>query len=504
VTALQCLDCQQPEVNLGRHEKAWNMADLTPEEIPQARVIAYAKALARGNGQEPPPYDPEAAIGDFWEAAGEVIAQRPVEPCGGFTGSTGASLCTPFAVHSVHFSFPGSPAILLKDPVTDDYLGDSPEWCTAPMRDVPVAYVRATRPPLRVVFRGTPAYDGVYSVGAGGTPVQVEERRVVLTFDPMTGLSPPVDFVMRSRLPDQVGVHSANLDWYMRNPADSPLSVLLPSTSHRICTTWRSLQVRPADRLENWVYKQLAEWTCEWAAGMDNEKAICDAIVTNLHRSGLRYGVNEWYVREMLLGGGGWCGGWYQFFQQLAHCQGVFVHRRCFLVDWRAQPSGEVFWCALVVRSGGLNQPRPTHPASTFHDNDTIYPITTPVSLSIRHEERYRFWGRPGTYEDGHCINFLEYKGTLYLYDACFCIGPVEIAALLPPDNYSVLGGADLSSFKAAYLDRAVAYMLGTLYNGSTLHRSDHVLLTNGITVRTDLIPTVVGGDAGLTFYWGS
>lgn len=415
-----------------------------------------------------------------------------------------ASLRGPIAVHSIHFCFPGSPAIPLKDPVTDDFLGASPEWCAAPARDEPAAYVRATRAPVRVVFRGDPACDGVYSMGAGGSPVQVEERRVTLAFDPTTGLSPPVDLVMHHRLPDRVGVHRASLDWYVRSPADSPLCILLSPTTHTICTTWRPMQARPADRLDVWVYKQLAEWTCEWAAGLDDEKAICDAISANLPRSGLRYGVDEWYVREMLLGGGGWCGGWYQLFQQLAHCQGVFVHRRCFLVDWRVQPSGEVLWCALVVREGGLNQPRPTHPASTFHDNDTDYPITAPVALSTRHEERYRFWGRPGDYQDGHCINFLEYRGDLYLYDASFCVGPVRIDAPLPPDDYSILGGTQIASFKAAYLDRAVAYMLGTLYNGSVLHRSDHVLQTNGMTVRTDLIPTLVRGDAGLTFYWGA
>lgn len=52
------------------------MADLIPEEIPLAQQIAYQKSLARGNGQTPPPYNPEATVGDFWQAAGEVIALR--------------------------------------------------------------------------------------------------------------------------------------------------------------------------------------------------------------------------------------------------------------------------------------------------------------------------------------------------------------------------------------------------------------------------------------------
>ena len=63
--------------------------------------------------------------------------------------------------------------------------------------------------------------------------------------------------------------------------------------------------------------------------------------------SGLRYGVSERRVRQMLIRGGGMCGGWYLMFQQMAHIHGVFVHRRCFLVHWRTLPNGEESWCAL-------------------------------------------------------------------------------------------------------------------------------------------------------------
>jgi hypothetical protein len=197
------------------------------------------------------------------------------------------------------------------------------------------------------------------------------------------------------------------------------------------------------------------------------------------------------------------CGGWYQLFQQMAHCQGVFVHRRCFLVDWRRAANGEEQWCALVIRAGGLNQVHPTQGVSEFHDNDTAFPIAAPVPLTTNVEQRYRFWGRPGYRRDGHCINFLVYKGGLYLYDACFGAGPFKIDAPLPSDDYSVLGGAELSSFKAQYLDTAVDYMLGSLYNGGVLHRSHKPSGTNGMTVKTALIPEVVGGQQGLTFFWG-
>jgi hypothetical protein len=252
------------------------------------------------------------------------------------------------------------------------------------------------------------------------------------------------------------------------------------------------------------------EWTCQWCAGQDDEKDICDAIIKNVGASGLRYGMplRVRGVRNLLLNGGGMCGEWYQVFQQMAHCQGVFVHRRRFLVDWRRLPSGEEHWCAIVIRSGGLNQAQPTHPASEFHDNDTGFPITEPITLVSRVEPRYRFWGLPNRWYDGHCVNFLEHQGRLYLYDASFGAGPFEIDGPLPPTDPNIVqGGADLSSFKARYLDSAVDYMLGSLYNGPVFLRTIHPLLVgggvNGMTVRTRDIPEAVHGAHGVTFGWG-
>ncbi|MCI0464978.1 MAG: hypothetical protein L0Z62_49280 [Gemmataceae bacterium] len=410
----------------------------------------------------------------------------------------------PFEIHSIHFDFPGGQAIRLREPVSDNFVGATPEWVGAPPRNELAAYVRATQPHVQVVFRGTPAADGPHVVGADGTLSQVEEERVTLTFNPGSGLSAPVAFRLQTPLPDRIGLHPAKFDWYVRDPADPTICLPAGTSSHGVCTTWRALAPNPAQRLHNWVYRPLMEWTCAWASGQDDEQAICDAIIRNLGASGLRYGIRGYDVRRMLLLGGGMCSGWYQMFQQMAHCQGVFVHRRCFLVDWRRLPNSEEQWCALVIRAGGLNQPLPTPPPSEFQDNDKAFPIVTPVALTTRIERRYRFWGGvPGYRPDGHCINFLEYKGKLYLYDASFGAGPFEIDAPLPPDDLSILGGALLASFKARYLDAAVDYMLGTLYNGGVLHRSDRTSRTNGMTVRTALIPEVVRGDPGLTFYWG-
>ncbi len=262
----------------------------------------------------------------------------------------------------------------------------------------------------------------------------------------------------------------------------------------------------PAQRLLPWAYAVLVKWTCQWAAGCDDEKAICDAIIQNLASSGLQYGIGEHQVREMLIRGGGMCGGWYMMFQQMAHIQGVFVHRRRFLVHWRTLPNGEEWWCALVIRAGGLNQSVPTHNASQYRDHDGPLSDVGIATLAVRAERRYRFWGMRGAWYDGHCINFLEHAGRLYLYDACFGAGPFEIDGPLPPDDNSVWGGRQLASFKAQYLDCAVDYMLGSMYNNGHLWRAyrgtNSTPESIGVTVKTSQIPETDGVIDGLTFGW--
>jgi hypothetical protein len=55
------------------------MSELTPQEHALAQKLAYAKSLTRGGGKIPLPFDAEASVGDFWQAAGEAIAQRGVQ-----------------------------------------------------------------------------------------------------------------------------------------------------------------------------------------------------------------------------------------------------------------------------------------------------------------------------------------------------------------------------------------------------------------------------------------
>jgi hypothetical protein len=418
----------------------------------------------------------------------------------------------PFQVYSVHFDFPGGQAIKLVDPAINQpnpnqpiTLGATPEWVVGG-RDELSAYVRRTRPSLQVVFRATPAANGTHTVGANGTLLQVAEQSVTLAFDPAHSLSAPVDFQAANDLPDQIGLHAAKLDWYVRlQPAPSPCHPAGTST-HRIATTWRPFVTPPAGEtgLPGWVYSPLMGWTCQWAAGLNDELAICNAIIRNLGSSGLQYGVRATDVREMLLNRGAMCGVWYQAFQQMAHCQGVFVYRRRFLVDRRPMPHNEEHWCAIVICAGGLGRAVPNDQPMLFNDNHTGFPVPVGgVSIVTVNERRWRFWCVPGFIYDGHCINFLVHNGGLYLYDACFRAAPIQVNAPLPANNTNVVqGGADLAPFKAAYFDGAINYMLGSIRNGANFLQTIFPNV-NGMTVRTVDIPEVVNGNPGLTFRWG-
>jgi hypothetical protein len=168
-------------------------------------------------------------------------------------------------------------------------------------------------------------------------------------------------------------------------------------------------------------------------------------------------------------------------------------------------PHNEEHWCAIVIRRGGLRCAAPNVPAMAFRDNHSGFPVP-PGGVPIVHanEQRWRFWCVPGFIYDGHCINFLVYNGRLYLYDACFGLGPIQVNAPLPVNNTNVAqGGADLAPFRVAYLDSAIDYMLGSIRNGADFLQTIFPNV-NGMTVRTADIPEVVNGNPGLTFRWGN
>jgi hypothetical protein len=404
-------------------------------------------------------------------------------------------------VHSVCFRYPGSNAIELRDPFTDRPV-PAPEWIDGQLTS-PVAYVAGTRPVVRVVL-GTDitAFQQVkLKIGVRASNGYISIQNVQTSFS--DGRSGFIEFPLFP-LPQNISILAVILDWFVIQNQEIPIG----RTFHRFFTTWRAMQPRPEEDLGAWAYAPIVEWTCLWCQNANDEKRICDAIISNLPRSGLRYGVPGWEVRDILVNGGGMCGGFYKVFQHMAHCQGVFVSRRAFLVDWRTFAGGaqeRVQWSALVCRKGGLNEVSPAEQASEFHDDNAIFPQTNPAFTAHSVvERRYRFWGAPGVARDGHCINFLEYRSALYLYDPSFATGPFQIDMPLPPNDLSILGGAALANFKSVYLDRAFDYMLGSLAAGITFYETNSAAdpPTNGLTVKCAIIPQEMGKVDQITFYW--
>jgi hypothetical protein len=430
--------------------------------------------------------------------------------------------------YSVLFRFEGSEAIELRDYRDDLPVGteNRPEWLKN-TRNFPAAYVKGTTVKVKVVFFKQDSSGGKYKMGAHGNLLDIREQEVLLEFSENSGsrggISEPVEFEFDGPLPDRIGVHDIKLNWYFsphHGDGFSEKRFAMGETRHTLCTTWKRPQV-VEDELDGRVYTVIMEWTSQWAAGKSNEKEICDAIIGNLYSTGLQYGVGGWEVRGMLLGGGGWCGGWASLFQAMANSQGVYVHYYFFGLEWRTNFLGRenhTAWCALVNTDGGVNQASPTDPPAEYYDNTTQFPIPgkEEVPIETTAETRYRFFSQPGSCWDGHCINFLEYENKLYLYDPSFGTGPFRLDMKLPESNpVKAVGGEELASFKANYLDKAFKYLLGSSYNGKTIHETvayDHqgqslLVPRNGMTVETKLIPDVIEGEngekiPGITLYW--
>ncbi len=420
----------------------------------------------------------------------------------------------PVSLHSIAFAYDGAPdAILLRDHVTGQLVSVTPEWSAADGDRALAAYVRGAQPRIQVVL-SRPQNPGslgdwaprdatrkctVYATGAGGPGI--EQERIRLRFDE-NGLSAPIELRLSRRLPDRTGRLHLRWRWRVRFASQE---FTLGTSSHEICLTARRildpatwLGRRKARRIgrdaagARWTYSSIMEWTCQWAAGLDDDKAIVDAIMRNLPTSGLKYAVLVNDIRDMLVQGGGYCGLWARMFQAMAASMGVQIERRGILVDWRvgSNPRREL-WRALVVRSGGINRAEPTWPVQRFRDAGvTLKARTAIVTIA---ERRYVFQGKPYGHKDGHVFNVLAYRGSRYLYDPSFLLGPIQLDRPLPRrDVHRRKDVANLGNFHRAYLSKAVDHMLGTLPWGSHRH-----------TTKALTIPTALLNSPGtLTFFW--
>ena len=437
----------------------------------------------------------------------------------------------PVSLYSIAFAFDGAgDAILLRDERDDLLVGGTPEWTAAAGSRALAAYARGAKPAIHVVLarprnsaspgdREADALEGgctVWATGAGGPGI--EPLTIPLQAD-AEGFTPPLAFRLE-RLPDASGVLDVSWSWRARVGSEE---FAIGTSKHKICLTagrprdpaaWLGLRHPERVGLDAkglpWTYSRIVEWTCEWAAGLEDDKAIVDAILWHLPRSGLKYAVHLEHnsVREMLFWGGGFCGAWARMFQAMAASQGVFVERRSFWVDWRLHRALErECWCALVIGEGGVNRTEPNWDSNTWHDGDWPFDGKTVRDFTAK---RYVFWGSPNKLVDGHTINVLSRSdGSHYLYDPSFVLGPILLDRPLPAsDPKKRVDVADLGTFGTHYLGSYEAYLLGVLPRAS--HASAGPVAKGPAHPRGDPLADGVTIPAGrlaphrdaLTFFW--
>lgn len=447
----------------------------------------------------------------------------------------------PIRVWSIHFQFPGADsAIPLKDADTGTFVGETPEWTAFPEgggagRNVPAAYPGGVTPVIRVVFqlagaaalavgrRATDHASRTFTVRAdevdGG--IGVPAQRHEIGFDAQ-GFSAPLEFRLGAPLPLGIGRQRLTWHWIVEGELEGPATPTIGLTDHDLYTVWRPplepSRWEPVDDGDPtvWAWRRIVEWTCDWAAGADGEKAVCDALIAQAHKSGLKYGISAHLPKAMFAKGGGMCSGYYRLFQAMAGCHGIEVLRRSFLVNW---PKGteETRWCALVVTHPGMNRDRPAFDLTLFHDVDRLPSGADPVQPTRRIERRYRFWGDPvQKTHDGHCINYLVCAEGTFLYDSCFLDHAIQVDVVPEPNLESPTPLDALGNFKEAYLDKGVAFMLGSIRNGDRVFRTvlggmyegkrrwrndgmgEQLDLLNGLTVPTSQL-----AHDQIDFFWG-
>ncbi|MCP3140873.1 hypothetical protein [Pyxidicoccus xibeiensis] len=401
------------------------------------------------------------------------------------------------SVYSLHFDRAGSErgAIPLWDPVTDARLGTQPEWIRG-HRSEPVAYVRGAVPSVEVTLLANhfvpEAFElSAYGDGCGGRvrwlgphPVKLERKAG------WTTLPEPVCF--SRALPNQVGTHALELQWYAEwtDARGEARQLFLGDSRHEVFTTGAPLKDGLPGGPPVGTYAPLVRWSSRWCAGLESRKDVCDAILRGLPETQLRYGLPAWTVRHMLVAGGGMCGGWYQLFQQLANCQGVAVERRTLhLNPTRNEKTGEVRWNALVAVAPGINQvelSRHTRFLGRYHDC-IRYPFAPdePVELLSRQDARYCF---EAGMNDGHSLNFLEDGGRLYLYDPSFLTEAIALDMALPEADGQLLTLGPESPFRRDYLHRVMPYVMGALRANGRHWEVDLLRGNYGITVKVEQV----------------
>ena len=271
---------------------------------------------------------------------------------------------TPF---SVHFRFPGSAAIVLRDVVQDVEIGQTPEWVAGidsfptsegpdDLGPPPAAYVRGSTIAIEVTFlRTVDAQDGgapamSLTIGATGSVAGVTEQNVTLTFD-ADGRSNAQRFTLDRVIANDVGQVTLSLDWYVTASGVRQEIAPVPCAAVHVeaddAEHARTVAGVGGRRL---VYVDIVRF----AAGRQSRSVRVRCHFQEPGKDRTNDGVPGWSPRQMILGQGGMCGGWDQLFQLMVHSQGVFIEKTAFLVNWRQLPivsAGrfDIQWNAIVV-----------------------------------------------------------------------------------------------------------------------------------------------------------
>ncbi len=373
---------------------------------------------------------------------------------GTFEGTFSSYAIPPIDIGEISFNWgEESSAINLKARVNKaDVAVPIPEYVKGAASE-PAAYVRNAAVTIQARFVANSPLNQV-TVWAEGSLGGLPKKTV--DFGGATS-SPSVDFTALKRLPNKIGVNKIVWKWkYMG--LDGKVRDM-GKTSHVAYTSFAAPLSTP-------VYKELMAWTADWASNLGNEKQITDAIIRKLGRSGMQYGMAAWDTATMLDAGGGMCGGWSQMFADMAATHGVFLHRRCFILQNDAVPSPEAKWLYIVIKAAGLNRSEPATDPWNWGDVDkkSAYPYPLYLgNLSKKDDVNYvteKRWAFASPY-DGHCIDFLEYDGKVYLYDPSFGKGPFNNTFTSVPSGS--MTGTALSTFRTNYHDKAIDYLRGVI-----------------------------------------
>jgi hypothetical protein len=198
------------------------------------------------------------------------------------------------------------------------------------------------------------------------------------------------------------------------------------------------------------------------------------------------------------------CGGMKEVFYDATATQGVHVARSCYILK-DVDPGAEYQWNSMIIFSPGLGRTEPTFGSQQIKEvNDpACYPCPEYLGaaspddcIEPETKKAYEFFA-PG---DGHCINFLEYGGEIYLYDLSFGTGPwPDTWTSLP---YGTKQGAQLHDFRVNYMNIALDYMRGTIYYDSGTGACTSI--GTKLDVDSDIIPDDIGGQPEMRYDWST